>query len=216
MTRFILESIDAIRVERDSNRVAAPSTEERNGSDGANTHTGEDAAATGNDTIDLGENNTDAGNNNDNVVNDTETDNNNNDTDADVNNTDSGNNNTPPSDTDPPTTKPNLFKSTSRALAEGKVIGIFPEGTSYTLPAIAQVLPGAAWAAVEYVKSVREDKLARMESDRAREVYIYGEGRKGERTGLKVVPVGIVYEDKARYRSRVSGIGLCFWGLDLC
>ncbi|KAF9447368.1 hypothetical protein P691DRAFT_776198 [Macrolepiota fuliginosa MF-IS2] len=102
--------------------------------------------------------------------------------------------------------QPDLFEDTSLALSKGEAIGIFPEGTSYTLPAIAQVLPGAAWAAVEYVRAVRAEKLALCTSEKERRVYLNGEGRRGERTGLGVVPVGIVYEDKRRYMSRV-----CVW-----
>lgn len=97
-----------------------------------------------------------------------------------------------------------LFKDTVKALSQGQVIGIFPEGTSYTLPAIAQVLPGAARAAIEYARSVRREKLEGMKSDRERQIYLNGVGRHGEVTGLRIVPVGIVYEDKERYMSRVS------------
>ncbi|XP_006456196.1 hypothetical protein AGABI2DRAFT_228041 [Agaricus bisporus var. bisporus H97] len=96
-----------------------------------------------------------------------------------------------------------LFKDTVKALSQGQVIGIFPEGTSYTLPAIAQVLPGAARAAIEYARSVRREKLEGMKSDRERQIYLNGVGRHGEVTGLRIVPVGIVYEDKERYMSRV-------------
>ena len=74
-----------------------------------------------------------------------------------------------------------LFKSTSMALAANQVVGIFPEGTSYTQPAIVQVLSGAAWAAVEF------DKY--MDGHPHQEVVI--------------VPVGIVYTDKSQYQSRV-------------
>lgn len=108
-------------------------------------------------------------------------------------------------------TQGDLFKDTSRALAQGEVVGVFPEGTSYTLPAIVQVLPGAAWAAIEYVRSVREEKLSRMQSDRERQIYLKGVGREGEKTGLGIVPVGIVYEDKKRYMSRVSGFWMLFF-----
>jgi glycerol-3-phosphate O-acyltransferase/dihydroxyacetone phosphate acyltransferase len=97
-----------------------------------------------------------------------------------------------------------LFKDTVKALSEGEVIGIFPEGTSYTLPAIAQVLPGAARAAIEYARSVRREKLSGMKSDREKQIYLNGVGRNGETTGLRIVPVGIVYENKERYMSRVS------------
>lgn len=76
-----------------------------------------------------------------------------------------------------------LFDSTSETLAKGEVIGVFPEGTSYTEPRIAQVKEGAAWAAVEYVRWAKEH------------------GRDG--TDLVIVPVGIVYTDKSKYQSRL-------------
>ncbi|EPQ51328.1 glycerol-3-phosphate 1-acyltransferase [Gloeophyllum trabeum ATCC 11539] len=77
-----------------------------------------------------------------------------------------------------------LFDSTSETLAKGEVIGVFPEGTSYTEPRIAQVKEGAAWAAVEYVRWAKEH------------------GRDG--TDLVIVPVGIVYTDKSKYQSRLT------------
>lgn len=82
------------------------------------------------------------------------------------------------------THKENLFRETSNALAAGKVVGVFPEGTSYTGSSILQVMPGAAWAAVEYARSLQQ-KDKNIES------------------GLHIVPVGIVYTDKSQYKSRV-------------
>ncbi|KAG6886879.1 hypothetical protein C0992_001809, partial [Termitomyces sp. T32_za158] len=76
-----------------------------------------------------------------------------------------------------------LFRESSMVLESGNVICVFPEGTSYTLPSIMQVLSGAAWAAVDYVKWMREKDAKSKE--------------------LTIVPVGIVYTDKARYQSRV-------------
>jgi glycerol-3-phosphate O-acyltransferase / dihydroxyacetone phosphate acyltransferase len=94
-----------------------------------------------------------------------------------------------------------LFLATSHALAglrprggllnrlvgmfPDRVIGIFPEGTSYTEPCIVQVKEGAAWVALEYSRWMRE---------------------KGDRDGepIRVIPVGIAYTDKTQYLSRVS------------
>ncbi|PPR02144.1 hypothetical protein CVT24_011394 [Panaeolus cyanescens] len=88
-----------------------------------------------------------------------------------------------------------LFSSTCDTLRDGGVIGVFPEGTSYTQSRIVQVMSGAGWAGVEYLKFWRE---------RAGKL---NEGRGGEKarreSGLKIVPVAIVYSDKARYRSRI-------------
>ncbi|KAG5653204.1 hypothetical protein H0H81_001755 [Sphagnurus paluster] len=97
-----------------------------------------------------------------------------------------------------------LFRESSNALAAGQVLGVFPEGTSYTQPGIVQVLPGAVWAAVEYMRSVRDQSQVEAQADDI------GKGKgKGKKKGswteddLTIVPVGIVYTDKARYQSRV-------------
>ncbi|KAH9975442.1 hypothetical protein BGW80DRAFT_99181 [Lactifluus volemus] len=97
-------------------------------------------------------------------------------------------------------TNESLFLATSRALAglrprggllnrlvgmfPDRVIGIFPEGTSYTEPCIVQVKEGAAWVALEYGRWMRE---------------------RGDRDGqtIKIIPVGIAYTDKTQYLSRV-------------
>jgi len=97
-----------------------------------------------------------------------------------------------------------LFADTSLALAQHRLIAIFPEGTSYTLPSIVQIHPGAAWAVVEYFQYARKQKLTTMPTERDKLIYLGGKGRRGEKTGLKVLPVGIVYDDKSRFMSRVS------------
>jgi glycerol-3-phosphate O-acyltransferase/dihydroxyacetone phosphate acyltransferase len=77
-----------------------------------------------------------------------------------------------------------LFAGTFQALAEDDAVGLFPEGTSYTLPRIVQVKDGASWAALEYVKWVAE-------------------GAKNKNNGkeLVIIPAGITYTDKSKYRS---------------
>ncbi|GAW07945.1 glycerol-3-phosphate o-acyltransferase [Lentinula edodes] len=75
-----------------------------------------------------------------------------------------------------------LFASTTGTLALGKVVGVFPEGTSYTQPGIVQVMPGAARAAVEY------------------EIW----RRRNQGEDIVIIPVGIVYTDKSRYQSRLK------------
>ena len=97
-----------------------------------------------------------------------------------------------------------LFADTSLALAQHNVIAIFPEGTSYTFPSIVQIHPGAAWAVVEYFRYARKQKLATMATERDKSIYLGGKGRHGEKTELKVLPVGIVYDDKSKFMSRVS------------
>ncbi|KAH9920018.1 glycerol-3-phosphate-1-acyltransferase [Epithele typhae] len=107
---------------------------------------------------------------------------------------------TPPSESATPSDRGNpphshandaLFRDTFKALERGEAIGVFPEGTSYTEPGIAQVKDGASRAALGYVKWVREGK---------------GKGKK-----LLIVPVGIVYTDKSQYQSAVR-VG---WGKPL-
>ena len=79
-----------------------------------------------------------------------------------------------------------LFKGTIEALAQGKAVALFPEGTSYTEPRIMQVKDGAAWAAMEYAKWVKENPGHVSLKD------------------VLVVPVSIVYSNKSKYRSAVS------------
>ena len=82
-----------------------------------------------------------------------------------------------------------LFKGTFEALADGHAVALFPEGTSYTEPSIAQVKDGASRAALEYVRWARETR-----------------GGQGKR--LQIVPVGIVWTDKTQFQSKVSA-GVC-------
>ncbi|KZP34086.1 acyltransferase [Athelia psychrophila] len=86
-----------------------------------------------------------------------------------------------PSSTQP--SQESLFHSTSRALEKGEAVGVFPEGTSYTEPGIVQMKDGAAWAAVEYAKTIS--------------------GKEGQKEAVEVIPVAVVYTDKSRYRSRI-------------
>lgn len=99
-----------------------------------------------------------------------------------------------------------LFRETSKALAGDQVIGVFPEGTSYTQASIAQILPGAAWAAVEYARYVGDgvvDQSSISGKGKAREVYV--------NTRLRIVPVAIVYTDKSKYQSRVRKSFILCW-----
>lgn len=101
------------------------------------------------------------------------------------------------------TSRAALFRDTSKALSADQVVGVFPEGTSYTQASIVQILPGAAWAAVEYQRYMRQQGLEETGSN----VTEKGKEKAVENTretGLRIVPVAIVYTDKARYLSRVS------------
>ena len=87
-----------------------------------------------------------------------------------------------------------LFRETFHALDADEIIGVFPEGTSYTEPQIAQIKDGAAWAALEYARWQIQNSSK------------YAQGPKK----LYVIPVGIVYTDKTRFQSRVSLHLPCF------
>ncbi|KDQ07170.1 hypothetical protein BOTBODRAFT_120414 [Botryobasidium botryosum FD-172 SS1] len=78
-----------------------------------------------------------------------------------------------------------LFKGTFEALASGEAVAVFPEGTSYTEPRIMQVKDGVSWSALEYTKWLQTP-----------------EGRKGAGKEVVIVPAGIVYTNKSKYRSR--------------
>lgn len=88
--------------------------------------------------------------------------------------------------TDTSATRQSLLKDTFNALANGEVIGVFPEGSSYTEPCMPHLKDGASWAALEYAQWEASTKP------------------KGDSRGLVIVPVGIVYTDKGEYQSRVS------------
>ncbi|KAL5483637.1 hypothetical protein ACEPAI_8869 [Sanghuangporus weigelae] len=87
-----------------------------------------------------------------------------------------------------------LFDATYKELAKGGggVLGVFPEGTSYTLPRIVQVKEGAARSVLGYTQWICN-----------RRGYGATVDPWGSATFISVVPVGIVYTDKSRYRSRV-------------
>ncbi|KAG7440745.1 uncharacterized protein BT62DRAFT_1012338 [Guyanagaster necrorhizus] len=76
-----------------------------------------------------------------------------------------------------------LFQSTTAAIAKGEVVGVFSEGASYTEPTIVQIMSGTAWAAVEYTRWCREHAK--------------------DRPDLVIVPVGLVYTEKATFKSRM-------------
>ncbi|KAF5360274.1 hypothetical protein D9758_009131 [Tetrapyrgos nigripes] len=93
----------------------------------------------------------------------------------------------------PQNSQSSLFLSTSETLASNGIVGVFVEGTSYTQPKILQVLSGAAWAAVEFLKWQHERE--RLDMD--------GGKKEKELKELLLIPVGLVYTDKSRYMSRI-------------
>ena len=74
------------------------------------------------------------------------------------------------------------------AMARGECIAVFPEGTSHTSPQLLPFKDGISWLALEYLK------------------YLYGESDGKPKAGAKkavIVPVGLSYLDKSKYRSRI-------------
>ncbi|KAI7892054.1 uncharacterized protein EV154DRAFT_506158 [Mucor mucedo] len=82
------------------------------------------------------------------------------------------------------TTKNNsqLYAATFEVLKLGEAVAVFPEGTSHTLPRLAAFKDGTSFAALEYAK-INHDL--------------------GGHKPAPIVPVGIVYPDKSKYRSVV-------------
>lgn len=78
-----------------------------------------------------------------------------------------------------------LFEGTFEAMKAGGAIALFPEGGSYTIPKLAKLKMGAAWAALEYSR------------------YLEQEGGQGKvKTGVQIVPAAVVFDDKSVFRSR--------------
>lgn len=74
------------------------------------------------------------------------------------------------------------FAACHSHLAAGGSIALFPEGISHSLPALAPLKTGAARIALE--AELRH-------------------GREGRPLGVQIVPVGLVWENKGEFRSRV-------------
>ncbi|EST08705.1 AIG2-like protein [Kalmanozyma brasiliensis GHG001] len=76
-----------------------------------------------------------------------------------------------------------LFEGTFEAMKAGGAIALFPEGGSYTIPKLAKLKMGAAWAALEYSR--------------------YLQLQEGEaKTAVKILPTAVVFDDKSVFRSR--------------
>jgi 1-acyl-sn-glycerol-3-phosphate acyltransferase len=72
------------------------------------------------------------------------------------------------------------FEAVFAALARGELVCLFPEGKSHDAPALAELKTGAARMALG------------------------AEARQGGKLGVSIVPVGLVYRSKRRFRSRVA------------
>ncbi len=76
-----------------------------------------------------------------------------------------------------------LFEGTFEAMKAGGAIALFPEGGSYTIPKLAKLKMGAAWAALEYSRYLQLQ-----------------EGEDGDRG--EILPTAVVFDDKSVFRSR--------------
>lgn len=80
-----------------------------------------------------------------------------------------------------------LFEGTFAAMKAGGAIALFPEGGSYTIPKLANLKMGAAWAALEY----------------SRYLQLQQEGAT-TRTEVKILPAAVLFDDKSVFRSRAA------------
>ncbi|CAO3599063.1 unnamed protein product [Absidia cylindrospora] len=89
------------------------------------------------------------------------------------------------------TTKENvlLYSSTFDVLRLGEAVAVFPEGTSHTLPRLGLYKDGASFAALEYAKLLTENPQPNFDGSLPKQAAI--------------LPVGIVYPEKSKYRSVV-------------
>ncbi|MBI4590820.1 MAG: 1-acyl-sn-glycerol-3-phosphate acyltransferase [Candidatus Rokubacteria bacterium] len=71
------------------------------------------------------------------------------------------------------------FEACFRALEQGRLIGIYPEGTTHAEPRVQRIKTGAARIALE------------------------AESRRGSTPGLAIIPVGLTFEARKSFRSRV-------------
>ncbi|KAJ1980484.1 hypothetical protein H4R35_001104 [Dimargaris xerosporica] len=85
-----------------------------------------------------------------------------------------------------------LFELTFDTLRRGGVIGSFPEGTSYTLPHMLDLKDGTSWAALEYAAALEASPEFQQ---LAHDPQAQNDLR------LQIVPTGITYVDKARWRN---------------
>ncbi|KAI9019339.1 hypothetical protein CLU79DRAFT_758333 [Phycomyces nitens] len=87
------------------------------------------------------------------------------------------------------TTKNNaqLYAATFEVLRIGEAVAVFPEGTSHTLPHLGIFKDGVSFAALEYAKLIEDDPRPNADGSLAQPA--------------NVLPVGIVYPEKSKYRS---------------
>ncbi|KAJ8661867.1 hypothetical protein O0I10_002196 [Lichtheimia ornata] len=80
-----------------------------------------------------------------------------------------------------------LYAATYDVMRLGESVAVFPEGTSHTLPHLGTFKDGTSFAALEYAKVIEEDPHPNADGSLPRKAVI--------------LPVGIVYPEKSKYRS---------------
>ncbi|KAI8971094.1 hypothetical protein BDB01DRAFT_845253 [Pilobolus umbonatus] len=80
-----------------------------------------------------------------------------------------------------------LFEHTLQALDQGSVVALFPEGTSYTAPTHLPFKDGISWASFEYLTHLQEQSKEKEDIPE----------------DVSIIPVGITYSIKNRWRSEV-------------
>ncbi|KAI8873427.1 hypothetical protein GQ42DRAFT_106562, partial [Ramicandelaber brevisporus] len=88
-----------------------------------------------------------------------------------------------------------LFVHTVKCLKQGGVIGAFPEGTSYTLPSMMDIKDGPLWSTMYFFNALNKERIENSNV----------EGFVGSDSDEKlvIVPIGVVYTDKSKWRSSV-------------
>jgi glycerol-3-phosphate O-acyltransferase/dihydroxyacetone phosphate acyltransferase len=74
------------------------------------------------------------------------------------------------------------------AMERGESIAVFPEGTSHTSPQLLPFKDGVSWLALEYLRYLNGQA----------DGVVKEKGRKAV-----IVPVGLSYLDKSKYRSKI-------------
>ncbi|KAG9300103.1 hypothetical protein G9A89_000843 [Geosiphon pyriformis] len=105
------------------------------------------------------------------------------------------------------TTKNNqsLFSSTLEVLRLGEVVAVFPEGTSHSEPKLLSIRDGASWSALSYMRFIAEEikESSQSNGDTLTNGIKTAKRKRFPPPKVYIVPVGITYVQKSKYRSLV-------------
>lgn len=79
-------------------------------------------------------------------------------------------------------------------LRQHHLIAVSPEGTSYSLPSIARVLPGAAWVTGEYFRNARKQKLVAINTKKGKLIYLSDMEKGEEEVKVQFCGVGYIWD----------------------